>query len=170
MHQLYRSCLPAVFLLLCTSLCHAQRDNDVQLDEFDWRDSRYHTKQWNLVDDLARRHLGRQLKGDSGDLEILQRLIYKGAIAKDDREQLQALGVVLGGVMEKELNLVWKIYIDQQGRSRALCAPQSGECLFPITMLSRRMEVGLIPDVAEVYRKARELIAPHLDKLPYQVD
>lgn len=168
--QSFLTALAAVFVLsFFASASSAQTSTKPQLDDFDWRDNRYHTKQWNQIDELSRHHLGTQLKGDNSDLDVLQRLIYKGVINKDDRERLQALGVVLGTVMEKELNLTWKIYNDQQGRSRALCVEESGECLFPITMLSRRMEVGLVPNVSEVYDKARSLIEPHLSKLPYQV-
>ena len=168
MLYLCRSLAPVLFLVC--ALSHAQTKEAFELDEFEWRDSRYQTKQWNQIDELARRHLGTQLKGDTSDLDVLQRLIYKGAVPQDDKERLQALGVVLGTVMEKEMNLSWKIYTDKSGRSRALCALGARECLFPITMLSRRMEVGIIPNVNEVYQKARGLIEPHLDKLPYQID
>ena len=53
------------------------------------------------------------------------------------------------------------------GRSRALCVKQTSSCLFPVTMLSRRMKVGTKPDVKKIYNEAILLMQKHLPKLPY---
>ena len=105
MLYLCRSLAPVLFLV--STLSHAQTKEAFELDEFDWRDSRYQTKQWNQIDELARRHLGTQLKGDASDLDVLQRLIYKGAVPQDDKERLQALGVVLGTVFFFYFKVSW---------------------------------------------------------------
>ncbi len=140
------------------------------VDDLNWFDKRHLEEQVEKVDELARISLGLQIRGDKRDLEVLQRIIHRGLVKQDDVLMQQALGAVLGEVMVNEFGVEWKHYVDQYGRSRATCAPNSKECLFPVTMLSRRMSVGLMPNVDKVYQDAHELIAHLLPKSPYQVD
>ncbi|GAA5317239.1 MAG: hypothetical protein AseanaTS_24430 [Candidatus Pelagadaptatus aseana] len=157
---------------LASVLIAASSQANPEIYDFDWRDKRYHSKQTGQIEELSREHFGSGLTHTKQDLKTLQRLIHKGAINRNNTEQLQALGAVLGNVMTEDFGLVWKIYEDNLGRSRALCTEteEHSECLFPITMLSRRIEVGIVPDVQEVYKKAYEAIKPHLQKLPYEVN
>ncbi len=118
--------------------------------------------QERVIDQLARRHLGTQVRRNRSDLELLQRMADKNIIKKTDSARLQAMGVVMGKLLEKELNLVWMSYEDELGYSRALCVPNTEHCLFPITMLSRRLEVGLKVDVKKIYANAVALIDPYI--------
>lgn len=129
-----------------------------ELDELSWLQRRHLDQQVEQVDELARLKLGTPVRGNLDDLELLQRIIYRGLIRPTDVAALQALGAVLGNVMVADLELEWKVYIDGEGRSRAACLPDSDQCLFPITMLSRRMEVGLLPDVQRIYADSREMV------------
>lgn len=138
-----------------------------RLSEFKWADKRHLTRQVGVINDLTNLKIGQPVRGTKDDIALLQRVIYKGLIKREDSLTLQALGAVLGNLMVKEFDMQWMVYEDGNGRSRAVCAPVSQECLFPITMLSRRMEVGLIPNVQELYDYSFELIKPHLPKLPY---
>jgi len=141
---------------------------DVKISDFAWIDRNHMEQQVKRVDDLARTRVGSQVRGDKTDLETLQRIIDRDLIDTNDSLALQALGAVLGNVMAAEHDkLEWKIYEDEQGRSRALCVENTKECLFPITMLSRRMEVGLKPDVGRIYETALEIIEEHLPEMPY---
>src|SRR5699024_5665319 len=79
--------------------------------------------QRDTIDNLARRHLGEQLRGDAHDLDVIQQLLDRHLIADDDTATLQALGVVLGDQLQRDLDLKWTIYIDRRGRSRALEIP-----------------------------------------------
>src|SRR5690625_7904456 len=111
--------------------------------------------------------MGTRLRGDLADLSTLQTIIDRGLIEQDDMLRLQALGAVLGNVMEAEVeHLRWKIYEDDEGRSRALCITNTEHCLFPITLLSRPLAGGLTPNVQETYDNAMEFIAPSLPRLP----
>lgn len=141
---------------------------DVKISDFAWNDRQHMEQQVKRIDDLARTRVGAQVRGDKTDLDTLQRIIDRDLIDSDDSLALQALGAVLGNVMATEHDkLEWKIYEDEQGRSRALCVQGTQECLFPITMLSRRMEVGLKPDVQRIYNTALEIIEEHLPEMPY---
>ncbi|WP_020209757.1 DUF3806 domain-containing protein [Gilvimarinus chinensis] len=157
--------------LLASSASYAQQNDNpdaVIIDDLSWTDESFLSQQRARIDRLARENLGSQVRGDKSDLSTLQRIIDRELVAKDDTITQQALGVVLGDVMLKdEQELTWKVYEDKLGRSRALCAMSVEECLFPVTMLSRRMRVGLKPDVKKVYVEALDLIAESLPALPY---
>lgn len=143
----------------------------VRISDLSWLEKNQLSRQVEQIDELARLKLGMQVKGTTADIELLQRIIHRGLIAKDDHHSQQALGAVLGNVMVSEFGLQWKSYEDKIGVSKAACAPGTQECLFPITMLSRRMAVGLMPNVQDLYRDTHEMIAPLLPKSsPYDVD
>ncbi|BFM20169.1 DUF3806 domain-containing protein [Gilvimarinus japonicus] len=160
----------AVLLLVMISPCsHAQIDPQFPtVEALSWTDSSYLAKQRARVDRLTRENTGTPIRGDKSDLNTLQRVVDRELVANDDKLTLQALGVVLADVMlSDEPALAWKIYEDRRGRSRALCINDTKDCLFPVTMLSRRMKVGLKPDVKKVYVEAMELVGAQLPELPY---
>ncbi|NIB43733.1 DUF3806 domain-containing protein [Pseudomaricurvus alkylphenolicus] len=168
------------FLSLCLllSLFNASFAQDVldtdkkavSIEELSWMDRRHLERQVEKIDEMARIKLGMQVTGTTQDLRLLQRVIHRGLIQKDERLSLQALGAVLGNVMVAEWGLQWVVYEDKVGRSRAICVADTEYCLFPITMLSRRMEVGLLPNVQKVYDNSHEMILPYLPKSPFDTE
>lgn len=120
-------------------------------------DLQYLQNQRQRIDDLARRHLGRQLQQQAPyDLQILQDLLERRIVASGDSLLLQAMGVVLGDLYVAELGLHWVILQDKLGRSRALRWKEEPDLLFPITMISRRVEAGSRVDIAAVYQSGYE--------------
>jgi hypothetical protein len=139
-----------------------------QITPFTTIDKGHTQRQRQLIDDLARRHLGRQIRGDKySDLALLQGLLDRGIIDQRDTAKLQAMGVVLGDLLAAELQLSWVIYEDDSGRNRALRYGQLNDVLFPITMISRRAEAGARVDVTAVFEKAVKRYKPLLPPLPY---
>ena len=121
------------------------------------------------VDNLARRELGQGISGNPDrDIRMLQRLLDRGIVTPDDVGTLQAMGVVLGDLLAGELGLEWVIYDDASGRSRALYDKQSDNYLFPVTMISRRQQVGNQKPVADIYRDAKAVIEERRPRLPFQ--
>jgi hypothetical protein len=162
-----------VSLLFAATLCgsaYAANPKAV-IEELGMVDRSFMERQIDSIDQLARTRLGNQLRGNMSDLDLLQTIINQSLIPDTDTEALQALGAVMGRVLEADLpSLQWKIYIDRVGRSRALCITGTQHCLFPMTMLSRRMSTGLKPDVHKVYEGAIDLIEEHLPHAPYGGD
>lgn len=115
-------------------------------------------QQRELVNALARRHVGTALTGGSlDDLRILQEVLDRAPPASDDTYRLQAFGVALGDVLAAQLGLSWTIYADARGQSRALKIHES-EVLFPVTMISKRVEMGVPFRVEDLYRDAAETV------------
>lgn len=163
--------LPFVLLGLSVQLWAQTPGEDVvwpRIQEFTWMDQNYLAKQKQFIDDMVGTEFGRPVRGDKSDLRLLQRIVNRGLIEKTAAENLQALGAVLGDVYVHEFDVLeWRIYEDQKGRSRAVCILDTSNCLFPITMLSRRIEAGLTPDVEAIYDKGVEAITPYLPKTPF---
>lgn len=123
---------------------------------------RYHLlQQRSLVDELARRHVGTGIEGGSiRDLRVVQDLLDRGVLAPDQTYELQALGVVVGDVLAQQLGLDWVAVEDGYGRSRALAGENATTLLFPVTMISRRVEAGIEVDVRARYQEAESLVKP----------
>lgn len=151
-----------------TALAQFAPTSKVVIEELGWMDRNYLERQIGRIDELARVRLGKQLNQNLNDLDVLQQIVDRELIDAKDTEGLQALGAVMAQLMLLDVpSLEWKIYIDEVGRSRALCAKNTKECLFPITMLSRRMEVGLKPDVRKVYEEGLALLDDYVAHIPY---
>lgn len=145
------------------------QEKEPRISELSVIDRNFMDSQRRDVDTLARTHLGRQVRGEKdNDLEVLQQLLDRNLVKRDDTVMLQGMGVVLGDVLRQELGLQWVIYEDELGRSRALRLGLTDHYLYPVTMISRRYEVGAPVDVRAIYDKAVELMQPHLPARPFQ--
>ena len=117
-------------------------------------------RQRETVAALARRNVGlAPAGGELSDLQILQQLLDRDVLDRDQAFELQALGVVLGDVMAKQLGLRWVVVDDEKGRSRALQYGDGDDVFFPVTMISRRHAVGLPVDVEGLYRETKGEVA-----------
>ncbi len=164
-----RMALSVMALLMTIGSLNAWADKPQwpQVKELGFQEKRHLEVQAQQIDELLRK-AGNQLHNDKSDLELLQRIVYKGLVKKDQRLLQQSMGVVLGNVfLTESKHLQWMTYQDKLGKSRAVCITGTQHCLFPITMLSRRMEVGLLPDVDKIYREAWQMIESYLPVGPY---
>lgn len=155
-------------LLLISVVAQAERAS-VSISDLSWTDKQYMSAQLASVDELVRSEMGAQIHGTLNDLDVLQRVVSRNLVDRNDTQTQQALGLVLGNVIANQTGMQWVTYKDDAGRSRALCVEGSEHCLFPMTMLSRRMAVGLYPDVKKIYQEAMEMVAPLVNKSPYDV-
>ncbi len=148
--------------LVTTAMCWADDEKAPRLSPLSSTDKQFLDKQVAIIDSIGRQNFGSGVHGDMSDIALLQRIIDGRLIAGDNAVQTQAAGAVLGKVLEKELGLVWQAYEDELGRSRALCVKGTKHCLFPTTMISRRMEAGASTQVSNIYDKAVNLIDPYI--------
>ena len=161
------TCLLALILSLGWLPATAQQE--LQITGLTNLDREFMRTQRSRIDELSRGNLGRQLNGQrEHDLAILQGLLDRRLVRAEQTVELQAMGMVLGDLLAEQLGMRWVIYLDKLGRSRALRMPGTDHYLFPVTMISRRAEVGAPVDVQAIYSKAYELMLPHKPKLPFQ--
>lgn len=139
------------------------------ISELSYLDKQYMSQLRAELDGLARVNLGRQFNHNKdNDLGILQSLLDRKLVRPEQKQQLQGMGVIMGDLFARELNMHWVIYEDKLGRSRALRYQQTGSYLFPMTMISSRREADNRASVAAIYQRALDIIKPQLPKLPYQ--
>ncbi|MDA0272295.1 MAG: DUF3806 domain-containing protein [Proteobacteria bacterium] len=98
------------------------------------------TQRKEIIDLIARRLGILKLKGDQSDLKVLQDLVDRKAIRRDDVRGLQGLGIVFGDVLVNEFGLDWVSYEDDIGISKALRWKKTENYVFPVTMFSKRVQ------------------------------
>lgn len=132
-------------------------------------DRQYMREQRDRIDELARRHFGRQLNGTTAnDFQVLQRLLDDGIVGPDQTLELQAMGLILGELLKSAYGLNWIVYFDQYGRSRSLQVPgKDKEFIFPATQVSRKAEVGIRVDIAKVYAELEAAVTIIRNKPPF---
>jgi len=117
-------------------------------------------RQRALADELARRHLGTPLRGgETRDLATLQRLLDGDWIEREDVFSQQAIGLALGDVMARNLDLHWVVVDDDYGRSRALRWKDEQDLFFPVTMVSKRIAQRRPVDVYDLYDFVADQVA-----------
>lgn len=161
-----RSVIVVLSILLLALSAQAE---ELTIGELSTLDRQYMLQQRNLVDGIARNHFGHGISGDKArDLDTLQRLLDRRLVGPTDTRELQAMGIVMGDLLAAELDMQWVVYEDQLGRTRALRDGRSDSFLFPVTMISRRVEVGNTDRVSEVYQRARDTVMAQREPLPYR--
>ncbi len=92
-----------------------------------------------------------KLTSAEGKLHLLDSIIQSKSIRPDETVELQALGVVLGDAIAQELKLEWCMFENENGRDPALIIPDTTIRIFPLTMISKRIEDGEDVDVVELF-------------------
>ncbi|MFT4614231.1 MAG: hypothetical protein ACI9NT_001375 [Bacteroidia bacterium] len=155
-----------LMLLACSSSAQLLT---LTIEDLSSVDRQYMEQQRVSLKALAARHLGRQFNGQrETDLAILQALLDRRHVRQDQTLELQAMGVVMGDLLAKELHLDWVVYIDKHGRSRALRYRETDNYLFPITLISRRREADNLTPVSAIYDQARDGLVEDLPPNPFQ--
>ena len=158
-----------LLLTLLLTCATAMALDEVRIGELSYLDKQYMQQQRDSLEELSRRHLGRQFNGNrDNDLELLQRLLDQGLVKNSQTEALQAMGIVMGDLLAQDLGLDWVVYEDKKGRSRALRYKQTDKFLFPVTMIARRREADNREPVEEIYQRAAQSMRAAIPPLPFQ--
>ena len=89
-------------------------------------------------------------KTAAGKLGTLRALLQAGAFKREQTYELQCLGIVLGDAFVQELGMEWIMVEDEYGRDPAVRMPNTTIILYPLTMISKRLERGEPVDVFEL--------------------
>jgi hypothetical protein len=120
-----------------------------------------------VVDALVREHLGRPLARDTTDLTALQELLDLGVLGPERTIELQCLGIVFGMILADAVEgMDWAIVEDEIGRDPALRFAGTSLLVFPMTMLSKRVEEGEEVRVVELFGR----ICASLEELKLRAD
>jgi hypothetical protein len=90
-------------------------------------------------------------------LRLLQVILDAGWIERGETVKLQSLGITLGDALVQELGMEWVMVEDEYGRDPAIRLPGTTVILFPLTMISKRLERAEAVNVVELFNGVRKL-------------
>ncbi|GGD78251.1 DUF3806 domain-containing protein [Croceicoccus mobilis] len=91
-----------------------------------------------------------------GKMAVIRANLSGGWVGPDDTWKLQSLGIAMGDALAQDLMLNWVTIDDEYGRQPALNWPGTSILLFPVTMISKRIEDGERVDIDVMYEQTRE--------------
>ena len=97
-------------------------------------------------------------KTSAGKLGLLRAIIEGDVFGADETYEWQCCGIVLGDVFVAELGMEWVFVEDSYGRDPALVVPGTSILLFPLTMISKRIEQGEDLDVFDLFNGIADMV------------
>ena len=98
-----------------------------------------------------------------GKLGTLRALLEAEVFQADQRYELQSMGIVLGDVFVQDIGFSWVMVEDEYGRDPALKYQETSIILFPLTMISKRVERGEQVDVFDLYNSVAAVAQEKID-------
>jgi hypothetical protein len=89
-----------------------------------------------------------------GKLRLLDTILRNKWIAPDETLKLQCLGITFGDALAQKIGVTWLAVEDDDGRDPALALEGTSIRIFPLTMISKRIERGENVDVYELFENA----------------
>jgi hypothetical protein len=90
-------------------------------------------------------------KTAAGKLGTLRALLEAQVFRADQTYELQSMGIVLGDVFVQDMGFRWVMVQDEYGRDPAVRFGDTSVILFPLTMISKRIEAGEKVDIFDLY-------------------
>jgi hypothetical protein len=111
------------------------------------------SKQRALVEQYLGKDLDnlRRYESVAGKLGTIRAILDAGVFRADQTFELQCLGIVLGDALVQELGMEWVMVEDGYGRDPATRVPGTSIVVYPLTMLSKRLECGEVVDVFDLF-------------------
>src|SRR5262249_19452992 len=86
-----------------------------------------------------------------GKLRLLDAILRSNWIAPTETWKLQSLGITFGDALAQQVGLSWVAVDDERGRDPALRYGNTSLVVFPLTMISKRVERGDAVDIYELF-------------------
>src|SRR5258708_15100178 len=79
-------------------------------------------------------------KGGAGKLGLIRALLDAKVFSASQTVELQCMGIIFGDALVVELGMEWIMVEDQYGRDPAVQLPGTSIIVYPLTMISKRVE------------------------------
>jgi len=99
-----------------------------------------------------------------GKLGTLRALLNGHTFKPTQTYELQSMGVVLGDVFVQDMGFSWVVVTDEHGRDLAVRFKNTSIILYPLTMISKRVERGDAIDIFELYNGLADQAQQLIDK------
>ena len=100
-----------------------------------------------------------------GKLKLLNTILKSNWIEPHEKLKLQCLGITLGDIIVQDMAFVWIEVTDEYGNDPAIQLPDTSLILYPMTMISKRIEVGKQVEIYEFYEGLKEHIKERINEL-----
>ena len=112
--------------------------------------------------------LNEDLDGSRNDLELIQRVLDQGLVEPEATYTLQALGLAFGRTFLNEFpDYDWWMVEDEYGRDPAIRYKETSLLVFPMTMISKRVEDGEEINVLELFDGLAKQLAELIEEGVY---
>ena len=98
-----------------------------------------------------------------GKLGTLRALLEAEVFEPDQTYELQSMGIVFGDVFVQDMGFSWIMVEDEYGRDPAIRYQETSIILFPLTMISKRVERGEQVDVFNLYNGVAAIAQERID-------
>jgi hypothetical protein len=100
---------------------------------------------------------GTGLTGTPKDLDLIQKMLSEGRVTRNDQMALWGLGLAFGNVLARSEDWEWAVAEEEGTYDPVLITRGSSEegeasLLFPMTMISHRVEDGERVEVRELFK------------------
>jgi hypothetical protein len=99
-----------------------------------------------------------EFKTVQGKLKLLDAILKSDWIEKHETAKFQSLGITLGDIIVQDLNFIWIQVEDEIGTDPAVILPDTTLIVYPMTMISKRIERNESVDIYELYEQLKEYI------------
>jgi hypothetical protein len=89
----------------------------------------------------------------SAKLVLIETVLRSGWVRPDETWKLQSLGVAFGDALAQYKTLDWVVVDDEYGRDPALRDGETSLKLFPLTMISKRVQEGETVDPIALFKE-----------------
>ncbi|HLL24915.1 MAG TPA: DUF3806 domain-containing protein [Kofleriaceae bacterium] len=106
---------------------------------------------------VVERYLGNDVQNlenyatPAGKLGLLRAILDAGLFRPNHTYELQCMGVVFGDVFVQVCGWEWRMVEDDLGRDPCIKLPSSTIVIYPLTMISKRVEHGEAVDVFALF-------------------
>lgn len=101
-----------------------------------------------------------------GKLGTLRAVISANVFTANQMFELQSMGVVLGDAFVLDMGFHWVVVEDEYGRDFALKYKDTSIIIFPLTMISKRVERGETVDIFDLYNGVANIVIEIEGKKP----
>jgi len=92
-------------------------------------------------------------KSTAGKLGLLRALLQQSVFKPEQTYEFQCMGIILGDALVQHCGVEWQAVEDQYGRDPCVCVPGTTIVLFPLTMISKRVEDGEQVDIFDLFNQ-----------------
>ena len=90
-----------------------------------------------------------------GKIDLLDIIIKSNWVNKTEKYKLQCLGVTFGDALIQDIGFNWVEIEDEYGIDPAIKYKDTSLILFPLTMISKRIENGEVVDIHQLFEQLK---------------